>query len=130
VAVYVGFIALVGLAAETGVVMLVYLDEAYHRYRREGRITDLSGLHSAIIEGAVERVRPKLMTVTTTMIGLLPLMIGHGTGSQVMKRMASPMIGGLISSTILTLIIIPAIYAIVKGWGSKEAMETNGEKRA
>ena len=73
-------------------------------------------LHSAIIEGAVERVRPKLMTVTTTMIGLLPLMIGHGTGSQVMKRMASPMIGGLISSTVLTLIIIPAVYAIIKGW--------------
>ncbi|MGB7062787.1 MAG: efflux RND transporter permease subunit [Candidatus Zixiibacteriota bacterium] len=123
VAVYVGFIALVGLAAETGVVMLVYLEEAYHRYQREGKLTQLSGLHSAIIEGAVERVRPKLMTVTTTMIGLLPLMIGHGTGSQVMKRMASPMIGGLVSSTVLTLVIIPAIYAIVKGWGLKAGKE-------
>lgn len=121
VAVYVGFIALVGLAAETGVVMLVYLDEAYHRYRMEGKLDTPVGLHSAIMEGAVERVRPKLMTVTTTMIGLLPLMIGHGTGSEVMKRMASPMIGGLISSTILTLIIIPAVYAIVKGWRFKEA---------
>lgn len=116
VAVYVGFIALVGLAAETGVVMLVYLEEAHRRYQGEGRLSTLSNLHSAIIEGAVERVRPKLMTVATTMIGLLPLMIGHGTGSQVMKRMASPMVGGLLSSTILTLIIIPAVYAIVKGW--------------
>ncbi|NIN00834.1 MAG: CusA/CzcA family heavy metal efflux RND transporter [candidate division Zixibacteria bacterium] len=124
VAVYVGFIALVGLAAETGVVMLVYLDEAYSRYRAEGKLGTMSGLHSAIMEGAVERVRPKLMTVTTTMIGLLPLLIGHGTGSQVMKRMASPMIGGLISSTILTLVIIPAIYAIVKSWGLKEVPRT------
>lgn len=123
VAVYVGFIALVGLAAETGVVMLVYLEEAYRRYQAEGKLNTLSGLHSAIIEGAVERVRPKLMTVATTMIGLLPLMIGHGTGSQVMKRMASPMVGGLISSTILTLVIIPAIYAIVKGWRLKHKTE-------
>jgi len=128
VAVYVGFIALVGLAAETGVVMLVYLEEAYHRYQREGRLTSLSGLHSAIMEGAVDRVRPKLMTVATTMIGLLPLMIGHGTGSQVMKRMASPMIGGLVSSTILTLVIIPAIYAIVKGWSLKEVTKTEDTK--
>jgi Cu(I)/Ag(I) efflux system membrane protein CusA/SilA len=129
VAVYVGFIALVGLAAETGVVMLVYLEEAYHRNRREGKLKDISGLHSAIIEGAVERVRPKLMTVTTTMIGLLPLLIGHGTGSEVMKRMASPMVGGLISSTILTLIIIPAIYAIVRGWRLKTVMEDDLQER-
>jgi Cu(I)/Ag(I) efflux system membrane protein CusA/SilA len=128
VAVYVGFIALVGLAAETGVVMLVYLEEAYHRYQREGRLTSLSGLHSAIMEGAVDRVRPKLMTVATTMIGLFPLMIGHGTGSQVMKRMASPMIGGLVSSTILTLVIIPAIYAIVKGWSLKEVTKIEDTK--
>jgi Cu(I)/Ag(I) efflux system membrane protein CusA/SilA len=123
VAVYVGFIALVGLAAETGVVMLVYLEEAHRRYQAEGRLNTLSGLHSAIIEGAVDRVRPKLMTVTTTMIGLLPLMIGHGTGSQVMKRMASPMVGGLVSSAVLTLIIIPAIYAVVKGWNLKSVTE-------
>jgi Cu(I)/Ag(I) efflux system membrane protein CusA/SilA len=123
VAVYVGFIALIGLAAETGVVMLVYLEEAYHRYQREGKLKDLSGLHSSIIEGAVERVRPKLMTVTTTMIGLLPLLIGHGTGSEVMKRMASPMVGGLVSSAVLTLIIIPAIYAVIKGWRLSPARE-------
>ncbi len=128
VAVYVGFIALGGLAAETGVVMLVYLEEAYHRFKRQGKLNTLSNLHSAIIEGAVERVRPKLMTVVTTMIGLLPLMIGHGTGSQVMKRMASPMVGGLISSTVLTLIIIPAIYAIVKGWSLKEETEKEDTK--
>jgi Cu(I)/Ag(I) efflux system membrane protein CusA/SilA len=128
VAVYVGFIALIGLAAETGVVMLVYLDEAYHRFQMEGRLKTLSGLHSAIIEGAVERVRPKLMTVTTTMIGLLPLMIGHGTGSEVMKRMASPMIGGLISSTVLTLVIIPAVYAIVKGRKLKVGQEPERTK--
>jgi len=123
VAVYVGFIALVGLAAETGVVMLVYLEEAYHRYKREGKLNNLSDLHTSIREGAVERVRPKLMTVATTMIALLPLMIGHGTGSEVMKRMASPMVGGLVSSTILTLLIIPVIYAVVKGWNLKKVVE-------
>jgi len=128
VAVYVGFIALVGLAAETGVVMLVYLEEAYHRYQVEGKLNTLSNLHSAIIEGAVERVRPKLMTVVTTMIGLLPLMVGHGTGSQVMKRMASPMVGGLVSSTVLTLIIIPAIYAIIKGQSLKRVTEKKDTK--
>ena len=128
VAVYVGFIALVGLAAETGVVMLVYLEEAYRRYQGEGKLNTLSNLHSAIIEGAVERVRPKLMTVATTMIALLPLMIGHGTGSEVMKRMASPMVGGLVSSTILTLIIIPAVYGVVKGWNLKTQTEKDNTK--
>jgi Cu(I)/Ag(I) efflux system membrane protein CusA/SilA len=126
VAVFVGFIALAGLAAETGVVMLVYLHEAIERYKREGRLKNLSELNSSIIEGAVERVRPKLMTVATTMLGLAPIMIGHGTGSEVMKRIASPMIGGLISSTILTLIIIPAIYSVIKGW--KMPIELEQEK--
>ncbi len=114
VAVAVGFIALAGLAAETGVVMLVYLDEAFARFKAEGRMNSWSDLKQAISEGAVERVRPKLMTVATTLIGLLPVMIGTATGSQVMKRIAAPMVGGLISSTILTLIIIPAIYALWK----------------
>jgi len=114
VAVAVGFIALAGLAAETGVVMLVYLDEAFARFKAEGRMNSWSDLKQAISEGAVERVRPKLMTVATTLIGLLPVMIGSATGSQVMKRIAAPMVGGLISSTILTLIIIPAIYALWK----------------
>jgi Cu(I)/Ag(I) efflux system membrane protein CusA/SilA len=114
VAVVVGFIALAGLAAETGVVMLVYLDESYHRRQAEGRVRSLDDLQEAIIEGAVERVRPKLMTVATTLIGLLPVMWGSETGSEVMKRIAAPMVGGLVSSTILTLVIIPAVYEIWK----------------
>ncbi len=114
VAVAVGFIALLGLAAETGVVMLVYLDEAFKRYRKEGRLVSRGDLRSAIMEGAVDRVRPKLMTVATTLIGLMPVMIGTSTGSEVMKRIAAPMVGGLITSTALTLLIIPAIYYLVK----------------
>ena len=116
VAVAVGFIALAGLAAETGVVMLVYLDEVYDRRRREGRLTNAVELRSAIVEGAVERVRPKLMTVVTTLLGLFPVMYGTETGSQVMKRIAAPMVGGLISSTVLTLVIIPVVYEFWKRW--------------
>ena len=112
VAVVVGFIALAGLAAETGVVMLVYLDESYHRRQTQGRMQSPHDLREAIIEGAVDRVRPKLMTVSTTLIGLLPAMLGSETGSEVMKRIAAPMVGGLVFSTILTLIIIPAVYDI------------------
>ncbi len=114
VAVIVGFIALSGLAAETGVVMLVYLDEVYHRKLKNGLMNSNKDLHSAIVEGAAERVRPKVMTVATTLIGLLPVMIGTETGSAVMKRIAAPMVGGLISSAILTLIIIPVVYDIWK----------------
>jgi Cu(I)/Ag(I) efflux system membrane protein CusA/SilA len=114
VAVGVGFIALAGLAAETGVVMLVYLDEAHARWKREGRLSSLADLAGPIIEGAVDRVRPKLMTVSTTLIGLLPVMFGTGTGTRVMKRIAAPMVGGLVSSTLLTLILIPALYLIWK----------------
>ncbi len=116
VAVVVGFIALAGLAAETGVVMLVYLDDVFHRQKTAGKMSSASDLREAIIEGAAERVRPKIMTVATTLIGLLPVMWGNATGSQVMKRIAAPMVGGLISSTILTLVIIPAVYFIWKQW--------------
>jgi Cu(I)/Ag(I) efflux system membrane protein CusA/SilA len=116
VAVVVGFIALAGLAAETGVVMLVYLDQAFNRRSRDGKMESAESLREAILEGTVERVRPKLMTVSTTLIGLLPIMWGTETGSQVMKRIAAPMVGGLISSTVLTLIIIPAVYSLWKGW--------------
>ncbi len=119
VAVVVGFIALAGLAAETGVVMLVYLDEAYKRWAGRGEMQTPEHLRGAIIEGAVERVRPKLMTVATTLIGLMPIMLGTETGVRVMKRIAAPMVGGLISSTILTLIIIPAVYDIWKRWELK-----------
>src|SRR5690606_34187136 len=113
IAVGVGFIAVIGLAAETGVVMQVYLDEAVSRYRKEGRLTTGSQLRAALEEGAAERLRPKLMTVFTTIIGLMPIMIGTGTGSEIMKRIATPMVGGLVSSTVLTLLVIPAAYALV-----------------
>ena len=110
VAVIVGFIALAGLSAETGVVMLVYLDEAYKAAAAKGMMRNRKDLADAVMAGAVERVRPKLMTVATTLIGLLPVMSGTETGSQIMKRIAAPMVGGLISSTLLTLIIIPVVY--------------------
>ena len=125
VAVAVGFIALAGVAAETGVVMLIYLNQALAEIRArraaEGRAVDRNDLHGAIIEGAVERVRPKMMTVVAIMAGLLPIMWSTGTGSEIMQRIAVPMIGGMISSTLLTLIVIPAIFAIVKGFGIREA---------
>ncbi|MDF1552616.1 MAG: efflux RND transporter permease subunit [Deferrisomatales bacterium] len=122
VAVVVGFIALAGLAAETGVVMLVYLDETFHRRRSHGLMKTTGDLHAGIIEGAADRVRPKLMTVATTLIGLLPVMYGTETGSEVMKRIAGPMVGGLISSTVLTLVIIPAVYDIWKRWELRETL--------
>jgi Cu(I)/Ag(I) efflux system membrane protein CusA/SilA len=119
VAVAVGFIALAGVAAETGVVMLIYLDQALSGRRvaaeREGRELTRHDLYAAIMEGAVERVRPKMMTVAAIMAGLLPIMWSSGTGSEVMQRIAVPMIGGMVSSTVLTLVVIPAIYALVKG---------------
>jgi Cu(I)/Ag(I) efflux system membrane protein CusA/SilA len=120
VAVAVGFIALAGVAAETGVVMLIYLDQALTERQRhcavEGRRFDRADLRAAIMEGAVERVRPKMMTVSAIMTGLLPILWSTGTGSEVMQRIAVPMIGGMVSSTILTLLVIPALYALVKGW--------------
>jgi Cu(I)/Ag(I) efflux system membrane protein CusA/SilA len=123
VAVAVGFIALAGLAAETGVVMLVYLDEAYERWRGEGRLLVVRDLEAVVIEGAVDRVRPKLMTVATTMIGLLPVMFGAETGTRVMKRIAAPMVGGLVSSTVLTLVIIPAIYFVWRRWQQRRDLK-------
>lgn len=115
IAVWVGIIALAGLAAGTGVVMIIYLDEAYERRRKRNEMNTEGDLHSAITEGAVQRVRPKMMTVATMTLGLLPLMWSAGTGADMIKRIAAPMVGGLITSTILTLVIIPAIYAIWKG---------------
>ena len=112
VAVWVGIIALAGVAAETGVVMVVYLDEAYERRTREGRMRSVSDLREAIFEGAVQRVRPKMMTVAAIMGGLLPIMWTTGTGADVMKRIAAPMIGGMVSSTILTLIVLPVLYFV------------------
>jgi Cu(I)/Ag(I) efflux system membrane protein CusA/SilA len=121
VAVAVGFIALAGVAAETGVIMLIYLDHAWEAAKAKcleaRQEPDVSDLYAAIMEGAVERVRPKMMTVVAIMAGLLPIMWGTGTGSEVMSRIAAPMVGGMVSSTILTLAVIPAIYALVKQWG-------------
>ena len=114
IAVWVGLIALAGVAAETGSIMIVYLDEAYARRKREGRMKDISDLYDAVMEGAVQRLRPKLMTVGANIFGLMPVMLSSGTGADVMKRIAAPLIGGLTSSTVLTLIVLPAIYTIWK----------------
>ncbi|MBL8414268.1 MAG: efflux RND transporter permease subunit, partial [Propionivibrio sp.] len=127
VAVAVGFIALAGVAAETGVVMLIYLDHAWEavkaKCRESGRTPNVGDLYEAVMEGAVERVRPKMMTVVAIMAGLLPILWSSGTGSEVMSRIAAPMVGGMISSTVLTLAVIPAIYALVKQWRIGQGME-------
>ena len=120
VAVVVGFIALSGVAAETGVIMLIYLQHAMAEVQAaraaQGRAFDRAALREAIMIGAVDRVRPKMMTVVAIMAGLLPILWSHGTGSEIMQRIAVPMIGGMVSSTVLTLIVIPAVYMLVKGW--------------
>jgi Cu(I)/Ag(I) efflux system membrane protein CusA/SilA len=123
VAVAIGFIALAGVAAETGVVMLIYLDHAWAARRADGFRPTVRDLYEAVLEGAVERVRPKLMTVTAIMAGLLPILWGSGAGASVMKRIAAPMVGGMVSSTILTLVVIPAIYSL---WKEREVL---GEAR-
>src|SRR5207237_2424592 len=121
VAVAVGFIALAGVAAETGVVMLIYLNQALAEIKAvrdaEARPLTRRDLYDAIMEGAVQRVRPKMMTVVAIMAGLLPIMWSTGTGSEIMQHIAVPMIGGMISSTLLTLMVIPAIFALVKAFG-------------
>jgi Cu(I)/Ag(I) efflux system membrane protein CusA/SilA len=114
VAVAIGFIALAGVAAETGVVMLIYLDHAWAARQTAGRRPTLRDLYDAVVEGAVERVRPKMMTVTAITAGLLPILWGTGTGASVMKRIAAPMVGGMLSSTVLTLVVIPAVYSLWK----------------
>jgi Cu(I)/Ag(I) efflux system membrane protein CusA/SilA len=117
VAVGIGFIALAGVASETGVVMLIYLDLSYQEFKnRYGEKFNRQRLYEAIEEGAALRVRPKMMTVVATMAGLMPIMWSHGAGSQAMKRIAAPMIGGMVSATILTLIVVPVIYGFWKGW--------------
>jgi Cu(I)/Ag(I) efflux system membrane protein CusA/SilA len=118
VAVAVGFIALAGVAAETGVVMLIYLDISYRRYReRYGDSFSKAHLNSAIEHGAALRVRPKMMTVVAIIAGLAPIMWSSGTGSEVMKRIATPMVGGMVSATVLTLVVVPAIYGLWRGIG-------------
>lgn len=116
VAVWIGFIALAGVAAETGVVMLIYLDEAFNDRIAAGRMKDSEDVAAAVTEGALERLRPKMMTVIAIMAGLAPIMWSTGAGADVMKRIASPMIGGMVSATVLTLIVIPAIYLLWRRW--------------
>ena len=121
VAVWVGVIALAGLDAETGVVMLLYLDHAWEKFRAEGRMNNFQDLHDAVIEGAVQRIRPKVMTVCAILFGLLPIMWSPATqaGADVMKRIATPMIGGIVTSAILELLIYPVIYVLWKKRGLK-----------
>jgi Cu(I)/Ag(I) efflux system membrane protein CusA/SilA len=114
IGVWVGLIALLGVDAETGVFMLLYLDLAYEDAKRAGRLRSLAELREAILHGAVKRIRPKFMTVATTFIGLFPVMWATGAGSDVMKRIAAPMIGGILTSFILELVVYPAIYEIWK----------------
>ena len=128
-AVWVGIIALVGLAAQTGIVMIVYIDHAYHRRKAAGMIRNLDDIVAAHMEGTVQRVRPKLMTVSTMLIGLIPLLWATSSGADVMKRIAAPMVGGLLTSEFLTLEIIPVV---VTYWRLEqllwERLEVSGEQ--
>ena len=130
----VGFIALAGVAAETGVIMLIYLDHALEtlaaKRKLEGKSFSLNDLNDAIVEGAVERVRPKMMTVVAIMAGLLPIMWSTGTGSEVMRRIAAPMVGGMVSSTVLTLVVIPVVYALIKRRQLKPILQTGSSDHA
>ncbi len=123
VAVVVGFIALAGLAAEIGVLVLVYIDHEFQRKMKTGRITNLHDLREVVFKGISERIRPILMAVSATFAGLLPIMWGSGTGSEVMQRIAAPMVGGMVSATLLTLIVIPAIY----GWVLEHRLKKSGQ---
>jgi len=118
VAVWVGMIALAGLDAETGVIMMLYLDLAYQKRKAEGRLNNLADLQQAVLEGAVQRVRPKLMTVGTAWIGLVPILFSTGIGSDVMRRIAAPMVGGVLTSLVLVLLVYPAIFAMWK-WNTE-----------
>ena len=117
VAVGAGFLALAGLTAETGVIMLLFLNQALARARSEGRLNSRRDLWEAVIEGATHRARPLLMTVASDVIGLLPIMWGAGTGSETMRRIAAPMVGGVVSATLVTLIVLPVLFALAKGRG-------------
>jgi Cu(I)/Ag(I) efflux system membrane protein CusA/SilA len=124
VAVGVGFIALSGVAVEIGVIMLVYLNQALQQHQdavdKAGTKLTVEEVRSAVIDGALLRVRPIMMTVATVIAGLLPIMLGSGTGSEVMRRIAAPMVGGMVSATILTLVVIPAVFLLWKSMGLKE----------
>jgi Cu(I)/Ag(I) efflux system membrane protein CusA/SilA len=125
--VWVGLIALLGIDAETGVFMLLYLDLAYEEAKREGRLRCLADLREAILQGAAKRVRPKFMTFATTCIGLLPIMWATGAGSDVMKRIAAPMVGGIFTSFVLELLVYPAIYEIWRWHALKRELRSGEE---
>ena len=127
VAVAIGFIALAGVAAETGVIMLIYLDHAYRDRAAQGALRDRADVDAAVEHGAVERVRPKMMTVTAIMAGLVPILWSQGTGADVMKRIAAPMVGGMLTSTVLTLVVIPAVYSL---WKEREVGRAERRVRA
>ena len=128
VAVWVGIIALLGVDAETGVVMLLYLDLAYEKFKKNGLLKSMADLRESIFEGAVKRIRPKMMTVMTTMLGLLPILIGLGAGSDVMKRIAAPMVGGIFTSMIMELTVYPAIFYTIKRREVKKMMTESDQK--
>ena len=123
VAVGVGFIALSGVAAEIGVIMLTYLDQAYNTRLSNGTMRSLSDLKEAIVSGTAMRIRPIIMTVTAIIAGLVPIMWGHGTGSEVMKRIAAPMVGGMVSVTVLSLLVLPTIYYFWRSLEVKQIMK-------
>jgi Cu(I)/Ag(I) efflux system membrane protein CusA/SilA len=127
IAVWVGIIALLGIDAETGVFMLLYLDLAYEKAEREHLQFTRAHLYEAIVEGAAKRLRPKFMTFATMSIGLIPILWSTGTGSEIMKRVAAPMVGGICTSVILELLVYPAIYA---WWREKSLREDSGPDKA
>jgi copper/silver efflux system protein len=124
VAVWVGIIALAGLDAETGVVMLLYLDLAYDEWKKKGLMRNVADLRDAIYHGAVKRVRPKAMTACVIIAGLAPILWSHGTGADVMKRIATPMVGGVVTSTLMELLVYPAIFYL---WRSRKLAKSDGE---
>jgi Cu(I)/Ag(I) efflux system membrane protein CusA/SilA len=128
IAVWVGIIALAGLDAETGVVMLLYLDQAYDEWKQKGLMRGLKDLKDAIHHGAVKRVRPKIMTASVIIAGLIPIMWSHGTGADVMKRIAAPMVGGVVTSVMLELMVYPVIYFLWKGWVLKKEASISGHE--
>ena len=127
IAVAVGFIGLVGIATESAMVMLTFLDHALEavtaKRKAEGGKVTVKDLYDAVVQGAVYRIRPVTMTIAGSVIGLLPVMLSSGTGSEVTRRIAAPMVGGMLSATVLTLIVFPAVYALVKEWGIRKQEE-------
>ena len=131
IAVAVGFIGLVGIAAETGMIMLSFLNQAFlamqAKRQTAGEKVTVEDLYAAVSEGAVRRIRAVMMTIAGSIVGLLPVMLSTGTGSEVTRRIAAPMVGGMVSATVLTLIIFPAVYAVVKEISIRRMLKTGGE---